>query len=107
MKNNPPSQSDLLKNITLLCETKPKSKSILNEYRRAIIFLLINNYSQKDITEYLNKNQIKTSVQNVGAYLRKYPVTKEEFKLEKDEYKKKKKEAIKERNEKLKNLTDK
>ncbi|HJO95662.1 MAG TPA: hypothetical protein QF753_19865 [Victivallales bacterium] len=100
--SNYPDESELLKKITLFCEKVDNSRSILKEYRKSIIFLKLNNYTQKQIVRYLNENNIKCSTASLSYYLKNYPITDNELIKGKIEYNNIHKNAIKERNEKLK-----
>jgi hypothetical protein len=94
-------QLELLKEVTLLCKKKEPSRSKLNEVRYVIIFLKRNNYTLQEMAAYLKERDIKTTSANISYYLKRYPITEEEFLEAESNYDNIKKEAILERNKKL------
>jgi arginine repressor len=49
---------------------KPKNPSALDKFRKEIIELVNDNYSQMSICEFLEKNGVKTSQQNLSRYIK-------------------------------------
>jgi arginine repressor len=49
---------------------KPKNPSVLDKFKKEIIELVNDNYSQMSICEFLEKNGVKTSQQNLSRYIK-------------------------------------
>jgi hypothetical protein len=49
---------------------KPKNPSALDKFRKEIIELVNDNYSQMSICEFLSKNGVKTSQPNLCMYIK-------------------------------------
>lgn len=50
---------------------KPKNPSVLDKYKTEILDLLNNGFSQMSICEFLEKNGVLTSQQNLSRYIKR------------------------------------
>ena len=73
-------QNNLQEKLFLAIQADTKQRgSVLEQYRQALIEMKRKNFSHREMAEMLNKGGVKISQQGISNYLRKRPLSTDEF----------------------------